>query len=111
MTRNSSGRRSPRRSATRKTHDARELAYSIVSNQFEDVVGEPYFSVVDGLDRRAADHPVHPGLARLTHYAFWNDWLLERLVESGDPRALPAFERWATRLHTDTPSPQEAARS
>ena len=91
-------------------HDARELAYTIVSNQFEDVVGAPYFSVVDGLD--PGQRIMLYTLASLgsPHYAFWNDWLLERLVESGDPRALPAFERWATRLHTDTPSHQEAAR-
>jgi hypothetical protein len=29
---------------------------------------------------------------------------------TGDPRALPAYRRWATSLRTDTPSPQEAAR-
>ena len=90
-------------------HDVRELAYTIVSNQFEDVVGAPWFFVVDGwTDQRIILYT----LASLgsPHYAFWNDWLLERLVESGDPRAPPAFERWATRLHTDTPSHQEAAR-
>ena len=90
--------------------DARELAYSVVSNQFEDVIAEPYVSVIDGLEpgRRIMLYT----LASLgsPSYGFWNDWLLERLIEAGDRQALPAFERWATCLYTDTPSYQEAAR-
>jgi hypothetical protein len=90
--------------------DARELAYTIVSNQFEDVIAEPYVSVIDGLEpgRRIMLYT----LASLgsPSCGFWNDWLLDRLIEAGDPQALPAFQRWATCLYTDTPSYQEAAR-
>jgi hypothetical protein len=91
--------------------ESRELAYSIVSNQFEDVIAEPYVAVIDGLTAGQRDMLFTLASLGFPHYGFWNDWLLEHLVESGDPRALPAYERWATRLHSDTPSPQEAARS
>ena len=37
-----------------------------------------------------------------------NDWLLQQLIESGDQRAVLAYQRWVTRLNTDTPSHQEA---
>jgi hypothetical protein len=90
--------------------DARELAYTIVSNQFEDVVSAPYLSVIDALDpgRRTTLYTL--AAVGSQPYAFWNDWLLDCLADSGDPQAMPAFERWATRLYTDTPSCQQAAR-
>jgi hypothetical protein len=90
--------------------ESRELAYAVVTNQFEDVIAAPYVSVIEGLT--AEQRTMLYILASLgsPHYGFWNDWLLEHLVESRDPRALPAYERWATCLRTDTPSPHEAAR-
>jgi hypothetical protein len=90
--------------------ESRELAYSVVCNQFEDVVAAPFVAVVD--DLTPARRILLYVLASLgsPHYGFWSDWLLENLIESGDPRALPAYERWATSLRTDTPSPREAAR-
>jgi hypothetical protein len=90
--------------------ESRELAYSVVCNQFEDVVAAPFVAVIDGLapERRTLLYI----LASLgsPHYGFWSDWLLENLLESEDPRALPAYERWATSFRTDTSSPREAAR-
>jgi hypothetical protein len=90
--------------------ESRELAYSIVSRQFEDVIAAPYESVVEGLDPQQRTMLYTLASLGSTHYSFWNDWLLQHLVESRDPRALPAYERWATTLGTDSGSPQETAR-
>jgi hypothetical protein len=88
--------------------ESRELAYGIVSSQFEDVIAASYISVLEGLDPQQRTMLYILASLGSPHYGFWNDWLLQQLVESRDPRALPAYERWATTLHTDTPNPQEA---
>ena len=74
-----------------EAQESRELAYTLVSNQFEDVIAEPYFSVIDSLV--PGERTMLFILASLgsPHYGFWNDWLLDNLVESSDPRALPAY--------------------
>lgn len=90
--------------------ESRELAYSIVGNQFEDVVAAPYVSVLEDLDPQQRVTLYILASLGSPHYGLWNDWLLQQLVESRDPRAQPAYERWATTLHTDTPNPQEAVR-
>jgi hypothetical protein len=90
--------------------ESRELAYSIVGNQFEDVVAAPYISVLGDLDPQQRGMLYVLASLGSPHYGFWNDWLLQQLTESRDPRALPAYERWTTALHTDTPNPQEAVR-
>ena len=41
-------------------------------------------------------------------FGFFNDWLLQQLIESGDQKAVLAYQRWATHLNTDNPSNQEA---
>lgn len=87
-----------------------ELAYSVVCNQFEDVVTALFVAVVDGLTATKRNLLYILASIGSPHYGFWNDWLLEKLLESADPRALPAYERWATSLRTDTPTPREAAR-
>lgn len=90
--------------------ESRELAYSIVGNQFEDVVAAPYVAVLEDLDPQQRVMLYVLASLGSPHYGFWNDWLLQQLVESRDPRALPAYERWATTLHTDALNPQEAVR-
>jgi hypothetical protein len=90
--------------------ESRELAYSIVGNQFEDVVAAPYISVLEDLDPEQRVMLYVSASLGSPHYGFWNDWLLQQLVESRDPRALPAYERWATTLHLDSSNPQEAVR-
>lgn len=90
--------------------ESRELAYSVISNQFEDVVAAPFVAAIDGLAPERRNLLYVLAALGSPHYGFWNDWLLDNLLESGDPRALPAFERWATSLRTDTPSPREIAR-
>ena len=90
--------------------ESRELAYSVVGNQFEDVIAEPYVTVINDLSAEQRTLLYTCASLGSPAYGFWNDWLLQQLVESGDKRALPAFERWATRLHTDNPSTQEIAK-
>ena len=84
-----------------ENEEARTWAYSIVSNQFEDVVAAPYIAAIERLtdDERTALFT----LAALgsPSYAFWNDWLLGELIKSADQTALPAFERWTRDLYTD----------
>lgn len=90
--------------------ESRELAYSIVERQFEDLISDSYISVVRDLEpgRRTMLYV----LASLgaPHYGFWTDWLLEQLIESHDSRALPAYKRWACAINASTQNPQEAAR-
>jgi hypothetical protein len=84
---------------------------AIVSNQFEDVIASPYITAVEALsaDQRTTLYT----LAALgsPSYGFWDDWLLRELINSGDRKALPAFERWATQLCTDDPTLQEVVSS
>ena len=91
--------------------ESRQWAYTIVSYQFEDVIAAPYITAVEALsaDQRTTLYT----LAALgsPSYGFWNDWLLRELINSGDRRALPAFERWATQLYTDNPMFQEVVSS
>jgi hypothetical protein len=87
--------------------EARQWAYSIVSNQFEDVVAAPYIAAMERLT--AEERTALYTLAALgsPSYGFWNDWLLRELLKSADRAALPAFEHWATDLHTDNAMTQE----
>ena len=81
-------------------------AHSIISNQFEEIIGEPYFTAVESLDPTdkvrlyaiAALGPPTPGLT--------NDWLLRELVASADRAALPALRHWATQLELSGFYPQ-----
>ncbi len=78
--------------------DSIARAHSIVSSQFEEVIGEPYYTAVESLHPTdkvrlyviAALGPPTPGLT--------NDWILRELVASADRAALPALEYRATRL-------------
>jgi hypothetical protein len=87
--------------------ESRSWAYSIVSNQFEDVVAAPYIAAVERLtaDERTALFTM--AALGSPSYGFWNDWLLKELIKFGDPVGLPAFEHWATDLYTDNPMTQE----
>jgi len=93
--------------ANPQDEESRQWAYSIVSNQFEDVVAAPYVAAIERLtvDQRTALFT----LAALgsPSYGFWNDWLLRELIKFADPVALPAFEHWATDLYTDNAMTQE----
>jgi hypothetical protein len=92
------------------SRESRELAYSVVTNQFEDVIAEPYVAVINDLSAEQRTLLYICASLGSPAYGFWNDWLLQQLLESGDQRALPAYERWATRLHTDNPMTQEIAK-
>jgi hypothetical protein len=87
--------------------EARQWAYSIVSNQFEDVVAAPYVAAIEKLS--AGERTALFTMAALgsPSYGFWNDWLLKELIKSGDRVSLPAFEHWATDLYTENTMTQE----
>jgi hypothetical protein len=88
--------------------EARELAYAIAANQFEDVIAEPYITVINDLSPEQRTMLYILASVGSPAYGFLNDWLLQHLVESGDQRAVLAYQRWATHLNTDSPSHQEA---
>jgi len=91
--------------------DSIARAHGIVSSQFEEVIGEPYYTAVESLDPAdkvrlyviAALGPPRPGLT--------NDWILRELVTCGDRAALPALQHWATRLELSGFYPQGSTAS
>lgn len=85
------------------TSEQCERAYGIVSAQFEDIVGEAYCIAIDALDTRSRTALFTIAALGAPSHGFWNDWLLRRLIDFADQHTLPAFERWATKLNTDTP--------
>jgi len=76
-------------------------AHSIVSNQFEDIISEPYYTAVASLS--PSDKIRFYAIAALgaPAYGLTNDWLLTELARSGDRAALPALEHWATHLDSE----------
>jgi hypothetical protein len=85
------------------------VANGIVSSQFEDVVGAPYFAAIESLSESERVGLFTIASLGAPPYGFWNDWILKQLIKSGSREALPALEHWATSLNTDTPSIQEVA--
>jgi hypothetical protein len=87
--------------------ESRQWAYSIVSNQFKDVVATACIAAIKRLtdDERTALFT----LAALgsPSYGFWNDWLLRELIKFADQAALPAFEHCATDLYAENAMTQE----
>jgi hypothetical protein len=88
--------------------EARELAYAVAASQFEDVIAESYITVISDLSPEQRTMLYVLASAGSPAYGFLNDWLLQQLIESSDQRAVLAYQRWATRLNTDSPSHQEA---
>ena len=87
---------------------ARELAYSVAASQFEDAIAESYITVINDLSPEQRTMLYILASVGSPAYGFFNDWLLQQLIESGDQRAVLAYERWATHLYTDNQSHQEA---
>jgi hypothetical protein len=88
--------------------EARQAAYSIVTNQLEELLSDEYFLGVEELDR--ADKVTLWTMAALgaPSYGFATDWILGQLLKWNDLATLPAFERWATSLDTSNPFAQGA---
>jgi hypothetical protein len=84
------------------SEESGQLAYGIVSNQFEDFIGEPYYTAIASLSTEERVQLYSMASIGAPPYGFWNDWLLSELVKAGDPKALPAFKHWATCLNPDT---------
>jgi hypothetical protein len=88
------------------SEESGQIAYGIVSNQFEDIIGEPYFTAIGSLSTDEKIRLYTMASLGAPSIGFWNDWLLSELVNLGDEQALPAFKHWATRLNPDTPFQQ-----
>lgn len=87
--------------------DSRTLAYGLVASQFEDMIAEPYFEAIGSLPPKQRTALYTLAVLGSPSYGAWNDVLLSDLVQSGDAAALPAFQRWATRLDSDNPAVRE----
>lgn len=88
--------------------DAFELAYGLVGNCFEDIFQGAYWQAMRAL---SADDEV----TLLTRAAlgadtsgFHVEWIFQRLLTLGSPRALPAYLRWATIDPSASSFPQSA---
>ncbi|WP_337824685.1 NERD domain-containing protein [Amycolatopsis sp. A1MSW2902] len=75
-------------------------AYYLVTSQFDDFVGEAYFVALEKLDQESRTL-LFTMAALGAEDGFWTDWILRRLCESDDRRALPAFLRWTTQLDAE----------
>lgn len=80
------------------TSEQCKRAFGLVTAQFEDVVGETYFTVLEALDSEQRTRLFTMAALGAPPDGFWTDWLLRRLIELADRQTLPAFECWATHL-------------
>ena len=76
-------------------------AYGIVSNIFEDIIGEPFYIAIESLNDHDKTRLFTIASLGAPPYGFSNDWLLIELIKAADRAALPAFERWATDLNLE----------
>jgi len=91
------------------TTELRQLAAIIVSNQFEDVIAQPYQEAISVLTDEERTRLYIEAAQYDSGAGFWNGWLLKQLLNSGDLICLPAFERWTTTLDPTNPFIQEIA--
>lgn len=69
------------------------MAHTYVTNAFEPLIGESYY---EAIERLSEDEQIHLlVMAAQAGHTYWCDWILGKLVEAADPRALKSFERWA----------------
>jgi hypothetical protein len=81
----------------------RKLAHSIVLNQFEEIVGPPYWDAVQALSDDDRIRLYTTAVMEEKTGDFWCDWLLRELVNSASALALPAFLQWAISIDPQTP--------
>ena len=78
-----------------------EVAYHVVSSQFEGVVSDAYSTAVDSLDYKRRTTLYTMASIGSSPHGFWNAWLLQSLADTHDSRTLPAFDRWTTKLNLE----------
>jgi hypothetical protein len=87
--------------------DANDRARHILMGRFEEAVAEPFFEAIDAL--RPAERVALTVLAvSEDDLGFLTDTLLQDLINSKDPAALPTFEHWASHLDVGHPFPLSA---
>jgi hypothetical protein len=85
-----------------------DIAYGLISNQFEDIFQGAYY---EGFEILSPDEQVEllSLAARSERDGFFSGWILNRLLKSNDKAALPIFELYASRFNAESSSPQHAA--
>ena len=76
--------------------EAFELAYGLVSNCFEDIFQGAYWQAMRDLAPEDEVTLLTRAALGADTSGFHVEWILYRLLKLGDPRALPAYLRWAT---------------
>jgi hypothetical protein len=92
--------------AAPESEEAQQAAYAIVTNQFEDVVAQPYVEAFESLSDQ--DRLALLVMAALgANGGFFTDWILKRLLVARDRRTLPALKHWLRYPDSQTPTPQD----
>lgn len=91
------------------TQEIRELAYSLINMQFEDVFEGAYCSAIHELSEDDFVTLYTRGSLGAPSYGFSGDYILEELIRKADSRVLPAFERWATEIDVESSNLHETA--
>jgi energy-coupling factor transporter ATP-binding protein EcfA2 len=86
----------------------RERAYHELACIFEDVFEGAYGVAYSGLSRDEQSRIMLMAALGARPDAFLMDWILRELLDSDDPQALPAFQRWTSGLVTETSSVQDS---
>jgi hypothetical protein len=90
--------------------DAQQRAYVIVTSMLDDLEPDKYYEAVDRLPQDSYAQLFTMAALGAEHTLF-SEWILGKLLESDNPIALPAFQRWATVPRERDSSPQNAVAS
>ena len=84
------------------------FAYGIYSNQFEDVVAEPYYEAISALSDDERIRFLTLAAQGATETSFFTDTILHQLLQARDPRTLPALTHWTRYPDSQSFFPQES---
>ncbi|MCP3017363.1 ATP-binding protein [Nocardiopsis dassonvillei] len=89
-----------------KNPDAQTRAGTILNNQFEDVIAEPFVEAVSALDDAQRTSLYVLATSSGDAHLFTSIYLRE-LLRAGDSAAMVSYRHWALKLNIDNPVPQE----
>jgi hypothetical protein len=92
-----------------RTQIVAEYAYSAVGNIFEDVYLGVYSEAYESLTPKEKTMVLVSAGMKKDPYGFATDWILSALSRQHDPKSLPVFLRYATKIELDSPFLYEAA--
>jgi hypothetical protein len=90
--------------------EAQQRANGAVNSIFEDIYQGVYYEAIESLPKDARVRLFTMAALGAPNYGMFTDWILNRLVELGDPASFPAFEKWCSPPDGSSFSPQDATR-